>query len=418
MRILTQAILIVSFAIVATGFALVAPDILTIDHVTAYLLGLGLFVALLTVFLLVSQSSSRAEFEDRFANVRHDLVQISETVNKLMTDVDRLSSGMTTGGGRNKELVAEIKVLQTLLSQVAAKRGVSVKPVVSDSSNGSITGSVESTPGTPARGRGEPELRAVEPPGESEIYEIIHNALQDNRVDLYLQPIVSLPSRRAVHYECYSRVRDETGRIIFPSDFMAVAEKSGLVGTLDNLLLFRCIQVVRRLGPRRPGVKFFCNISSSSLNDEEFFPQFMEFMVSNPTLSERLIFELSQSDFQEVGENVARTLMRLGENGFRFSMDHVADLSFDIPGLAQRYFSFVKVNSGILLDGGGDIGTDDLKAAMERFDIELIATKIEQEKTVVEILDHDIDFGQGYLFGEPKPSRQEQSKRQGPATNQ
>ena len=92
MRIVTQTLLIISFAIVAAGFALAAPDILEVDAATAYLLGLGLFIALLTIFILASQSLSRDDLEDRFANVRYDLVQISETVNKLMGDVDRLSN--------------------------------------------------------------------------------------------------------------------------------------------------------------------------------------------------------------------------------------------------------------------------------------------------------------------------------------
>ena len=39
----------------------------------------------------------------------------------------------------------------------------------------------------------------------------MHYALEDNRIDLYLQPIVSLPARKVVHYEAYSRVGDDQG---------------------------------------------------------------------------------------------------------------------------------------------------------------------------------------------------------------
>lgn len=46
-----------------------------------------------------------------------------------------------------------------------------------------------------------------------------------------------------------------------------------------------------------------------------------------------------------------------------------------------------------------------LKAALDRHGIDLIVEKVESEKTLVELLDFQIDFGQGYLFGEPRVSK-------------
>lgn len=158
-------------------------------------------------------------------------------------------------------------VLQTLLNQVVEKSGKSLEQRVAlektleqdiASGNHIVQHNLENKERS-----------------DGEVLNIMHHALEENRVDLYLQPIVALPSRRVVHYECYSRVRDEEDNVIFPSQYLRLAEDSGLVGTLDNLLLFRCIQVIRRLGPRRPDLRFFCNISSVSLNDQEFFPSLL-----------------------------------------------------------------------------------------------------------------------------------------------
>jgi cyclic-di-GMP phosphodiesterase TipF (flagellum assembly factor) len=101
-------------------------------------------------------------------------------------------------------------------------------------------------------------------------------ALAENRVDLYLQPVVSLPQRRTVFYESFSRLRDETGRVMMPAEYLAVAEPEGLVTAIDNLLLFRCVQIVRRLAKQDRKVGIFCNISLASLADETFFPQFLD----------------------------------------------------------------------------------------------------------------------------------------------
>tara|TARA_R110002094_G_scaffold16436_8_gene27989 strand:- start:2176 stop:3021 length:846 start_codon:yes stop_codon:yes gene_type:complete len=234
-----------------------------------------------------------------------------------------------------------------------------------------------------------------------EILNIMHYALEDNRIDLYLQPIVSLPARKVLHYEAYSRVRDDKGEVIFPSQYIKLAEDSGLVSTLDNLLLFRCIQVIRRLGTRKPNMRFFCNISSVSLNDKDFFPQFIDFMLDNQELADRLVFEFTQQDVQRQPNTIWESLATLGKRGFRFSMDNVQMLNHDLSDLAARYFRYVKLSPDLLLAENIDIDRNDIKEAHKRYDIEVIVEKIESDPTLVEILDCGIDRGQGYLFGEP-----------------
>jgi cyclic-di-GMP phosphodiesterase TipF (flagellum assembly factor) len=56
-----------------------------------------------------------------------------------------------------------------------------------------------------------------------------------------------------------------------------VAEPAGLVAAIDNLLLFRCVQIVRRLARQDRRVGIFCNISMASLGDDAFFPHFLGF---------------------------------------------------------------------------------------------------------------------------------------------
>ena len=129
---------------------------------------------------------------------------------------------------------------------------------------------------------------------------------RENRVDLYLQPVVSLPQRRTAFYESYSRLRDATGRVMMPAEFLPAAEPNGLITAVDNLLLFRCVQIVRRLAKQDRKVGIFCNISLASLKDESFFPQFLEFLAQNKDLSGALIFELGQAAFESRGSVEAR----------------------------------------------------------------------------------------------------------------
>jgi cyclic-di-GMP phosphodiesterase TipF (flagellum assembly factor) len=246
------------------------------------------------------------------------------------------------------------------------------------------------------------------------LLETVRDALTENRVDLYLQPILALPQRKTVFYESFSRLRDETGRVMMPAEYLAVAEPAGLMTAVDNLLLFRCVQIVRRLAKQDRKIGIFCNISMASLADESFFPQFLDLLTDNRDLAGALIFELGQAAFESRSSVEARNMGKLAELGFRFSLDKVVDLDLDLQDLSRSDVKFVKVAAQALLDqlvevdgrlilrALPDLAAEDFAALTRRYGVEVIAEKVENERQVVDILDLDIAYGQGHLFGEPR----------------
>jgi cyclic-di-GMP phosphodiesterase TipF (flagellum assembly factor) len=249
------------------------------------------------------------------------------------------------------------------------------------------------------------------------LLETVREALAENRVDLYLQPVVSLPQRRTVFYESFSRLRDATGRIMMPAEYLTVAEPEGLISAIDNLLLFRCVQIVRRLAKNDRKVGIFCNISLASLGDEVFFPQFLEFLAENRDLAGALIFELGQPAFAQRGSLEARNMGKLADLGFRFSLDKVTSLDLDFQDLARADVKFVKISAEVMLsqllelDGRlalkslKDIDASDFANLTRRYGVEVVAEKVETERQVVDILELNVGYGQGNLFGEPRAIR-------------
>jgi len=253
----------------------------------------------------------------------------------------------------------------------------------------------------------------------AELLQTVRDALADNRVDLYLQPVVSLPQRRTVFYESFSRLRDGTGRLMLPAEYLPAAEPAGLVSVIDNLLLFRCVQIVRRLAKQDRKVGIFCNVSLASLGDESFFPQFLDFLSENRDLSNALIFEVGQAAFEARDGAQARAMAKLADLGFRFSLDKVSDLDLDARDLARSDVKFIKVAASVLseqlteVDGrltlktARDLDAGDFAELQRRYGVEIIAEKIETERQVVEVLDLDVRYGQGHLFGEPRAIREQ-----------
>ena len=245
-------------------------------------------------------------------------------------------------------------------------------------------------------------------------------AIESNRLDLYLQPLVTLPQRKVRFYEAVSRLRDETGGMIAASDFVDTAENIGMMPRIDHMVVFRCVQVLRRLQVKTKDVGLFCNMSRTTIQDPAIFRQCLDFLEANRVLAPALVFEFKQDTLRNMVPMESEHLAKLAAIGFRFSLDHVHDLRIDPRELADLGVKFVKVPARMLLDSSAaslDIHPADLSDLLGRHGIDLVAEKIEGEKAVVDLLDYDVRYGQGFLFAPPRPLRQENAAQEPTAAN-
>ena len=151
----------------------------------------------------------------------------------------------------------------------------------------------------------------------------IRAAVDAARIDLYLQPIVTLPQRKVRYYEAVTWLRTEDGDSVKPAHYREIAEAQGLMPRIDNILMLRCVQVVRRLLLKNRDIGLLCSISASTLNDPGLFPQISQFMDANRAIAPSLIFELDQAAWRGMGPLEQESLAALRELGFRFSMGGV-----------------------------------------------------------------------------------------------
>jgi cyclic-di-GMP phosphodiesterase TipF (flagellum assembly factor) len=243
----------------------------------------------------------------------------------------------------------------------------------------------------------------------AEIVAMVRAAVEANRIDLYLQPLVTLPQRKVRYYEVVSRLRDENDKVFKAAEFIAAAELDGLMPRIDNLVMLRCVQVLRRLLVRNKDIGLFCNMSVATLRDTAVFAECLDFLDANRALAPSFLLEFKQSTFRNLGPLESEHLAALAQRGFRFSIDNVTDLRIEPRDLADRGVRFVKVPATLLLDQNristSDIHPADLSDLLGRFGIDLIAERIEGERVVVDLLDYDVRYGQGFLFAPPRPLR-------------
>jgi cyclic-di-GMP phosphodiesterase TipF (flagellum assembly factor) len=374
----------------------------------AILLGCGLMHEVYARLLWTIDSRRELAFLNEYCDAQQaELVSLRGEVGALSETLERGAQPALSGpgdqggrqGGRTvEEVMAEVKVLKSLIPQLnsgAAGNGqiAALPAIIKPGAGGGASGDLPPGFMPPVAENLERET----------VLDIVRAALRDDRVDLVLQPIVSLPQRKRRFYECFSRLRTEGGAMILPEQYISLAEGAGLITAIDNMLLFRCVQLVRKIHNRNENIDFFCNISPHTLADKNFIADFVDFLEGNRALAAHLVFEFGQADFARWSEAGARLLDRLAVLGCRFSLDQVENLDFDAAELAARHVAFIKIEGDLLLDAVDDsIG---ILRALRRHQIDLIVTKVEDESRLLEILDYDVDFGQGFLFGEPRLAR-------------
>ena len=414
MSFLTNILFLVSYSVVAVGLTMGLQAFGGVDAFVSWLSAAVFFLFAGQAHGAINRSHENLVLSDDVEAVRkalsiaeRDLDEVQSRLEQVKDDVD------TAETKRNEKLISEMKVLESLVQQLAsgvASRAVAKQDDIADESAPDASPEVEDEELSPAwqvAGFDKANPSAFDRASDEQLLNVVRQSLEENRVDLYLQPIVSLPQRRLRFYEALTRLRGDGGEIIMPRHYLRVAEHAGLISTIDNLLLFRCVQVVRRLIERSRDVGVFCNISSHSLQDNLFFPQFLEFMESNIDLAGRLIFEFGQDTLEMCGPMELANLRRLAGLGFHFSLDRVTSLDLDPVFLHDRNFRFVKVPTPVLLDetrnANSDLHIGDFKETLSRYGIDLIAEKIEDDRIAAEVVEIDVDYGQGFLFGEPRP---------------
>jgi cyclic-di-GMP phosphodiesterase TipF (flagellum assembly factor) len=356
--------------------------------------------------------------------------QVAEFGRRLAAVEGRVVSANSAGADRIQAVVGEINELGSLVKQLATTVATHEDQLAAASAATPPAARPEHDPPKPLP---DEDRSVVLPPtvvapkavttnsapshSQTQVLAAVRNAVEENRIDIYLQPMVTLPQRKVRFYEAVTRLRDERDQILAAEDFIAVAEVAGLIGRIDHMVMLRCVQVLRRLLVRNKDVGVFCNVAAATLASTATFSQCLDFLEANRALAPSLVLEFKQATFRNLGPTEIEHLAALAQRGYRFSIDHVTDLRIEPRELADRGVRYIKVPAALLLDpkqtSTSDIHPSDLSDLLGRFGIDLIAERIEGERAVVDLLDYDVRFGQGFLFAPPRPLRPEGASANG-----
>ena len=379
-----------------------------ISAVEAAFCALALLFGLLAVESVSARARDRAETNERIESMARACAEIARQVSDLNIRIDKVETAPVQELKSHTDPIAkEIGDLATLVEDLA-------KTV---SEHDSMLAQKQIFSNSPAVAAGtvlsaSPPPPAVNPLGQlkdNEVAVLIRDALANERIDVHLQPIVTLPQRKVRFYEAVSRLRLPEGKLIEAKHFIGATRRSNAVLPLDENLVNSSLQVFRRLAAKSRDVGIFFNLAPETLSDRVTMSAIMDALDENKSIAPSLFVEIAQNDFRSPNAVYRESLHQLREHGFRFAIDHVTDLHIDPQAMAERGVRYLKISAELLLgrvpQTGAQVHPADLVDLLGRYGIDLIAEKVENEATAVDLLDYNLGFGQGTLFSPPRPIR-------------
>jgi cyclic-di-GMP phosphodiesterase TipF (flagellum assembly factor) len=231
------------------------------------------------------------------------------------------------------------------------------------------------------------------------VRDALEQAIAANRIDIYMQPIATLPARRVHAYEVYGRVRLSPGVYIPAREYRGVAAHTGALVKIDRMVLN---EIARQSVPPVP---IFVNITRDALSDRATVIAVVQMIRNNPTLAHRLVLEITHKDFQRLGATEEPIMRELQRIGVEFGINDVQGPDIDLNRMASLSFRYLKLPQDRLLTSPTGMES---APVIQRFltrlqtrNIQLIVSQIETDRTVRQLLDYPVALGQGYVFGRP-----------------
>lgn len=356
-------------------------------------------------------------------NVREDMTRIWERHERLAREVSRnrneisalkrgladIASSLTEQGKKHGPSASvEARLINSLVTRLASLGSKPQASLKAGSGRNHVLEMKMIPPpaNPPPSSQLDRELRKGQVKSDDrKITKLIRHAIGNDNIALFLQPVVKLPQRRAEMYEVYARIPAAPGFWLPASQYMDLARSQDLLPSIDKQILLQCLNLLKGKANQESRAVYILNVQPATLKDGHFMNELVGFLSRNRDLAPRLVFEMRQMDFETGDRELHELVKGLARLGCRFSLDQVRQRRLDINILKSWHIRFVKLDARWLVHESqaknGFAHVLRLKKELDSAGIDLVVEKIEDNALLKELLDFNIDYGQGYLFGKP-----------------
>ena len=237
----------------------------------------------------------------------------------------------------------------------------------------------------------------------------LRRAVEENELVTYYQPIVCLDSGQTVAFEALVRWQHRSLGLLNPVDFIALAEDTGLILEIGNLVMRTACAQVRQWqceghGPLRIAI----NISARQVLEKDFLDQLKRVLTEARLDAPSLELEITETSIMENSESAIRVLSDIRRLGARVSIDDFGTGYSSLSYLKHLPIDTVKLDRSFV--SGAATNPKDAALVMaivalaHNLNLQVVAEGIETIEQHDFLCSLKCDEGQGYLLGRPAPA--------------
>lgn len=239
----------------------------------------------------------------------------------------------------------------------------------------------------------------------------MRKGLEQDQFELHFQPQVDVVTGQVVAVEALVRWHHPTLGMIAPTDFIAVAEDTGLILPLGEWVIRKACRVLRSW--RDAGimdVRMAINLSAMQIEHKSCVELIKEVMYQNRLSGHDLEMEITENLIMQDMENAIKKLIQLNELGVQIAIDDFGTGYSSLSYLQKLPIHTLKIDRSFvheIQEGGGDACIVDAVIAMARgLKLNLIAEGVETEHQMEYLRSQGCGEMQGYYFGAPAPEEE------------
>jgi diguanylate cyclase (GGDEF)-like protein/PAS domain S-box-containing protein len=236
----------------------------------------------------------------------------------------------------------------------------------------------------------------------------LRGALDNKELSLYYQPIIDLNTQQLTGFEALVRWNHPTRGLIYPMEFIPLAEEHGLIYQIGAWILHEACRELKLLQvryPAQPQINMSINISSRQFSQHDLVSTLSGFIAETGVDPHTLILEITESMIMENVTAAVETMNRLRAMGIQIHLDDFGTGHSSLSYLQLFPVSALKIDRSFInkltANGENQEIVTHIVALAKSLNFEVIAEGIEMEHQLTNIKSLHCGFGQGFLFARP-----------------
>jgi diguanylate cyclase (GGDEF)-like protein len=237
----------------------------------------------------------------------------------------------------------------------------------------------------------------------------ISSAVEEDRLELFFQPIIGIGKQNGEsrgHYELLLRMRDESGEIVNPDQFIPAAERYNLMSTLDRWVIRTAIaKLADREAEGEARYTIAINLSGTSLSEDRFLEDVIEELEKQKLPHGAVCFEITETAAISNLSRVIHFMQTLKKLGCKFSLDDFGSGLSSFTYLKNLPVDYLKIDGQFIRNVADDTVDESMVKAIwevgHAMGIQTIAERVETKQVLEKLGSLGIEFAQGYYIARP-----------------